>query len=203
MAENVLTPEERHGLEKRRLSDEAAKNRIRAITAEAERDELKRQLALRDAGAGTVAPPASSATGGNGKGSGEPEAGSPAAAAGASEAKLAVLAALSEIRFAPGRTAAEVLPALVPLVEIADGKATIEGEPVTAELLAALLPSETIAAKSGGGSGGRAPAPAGGGGGKEDPVTKNFSQAEWDKLTPEQRKDLQRRRTAAAGARVI
>ncbi len=75
----------------------------------------------------------------------------------------------------------------------------IEG-PIDADFIKAVTPKSLFRAKSGGGSGGRPPA--GSGGGKGDDILRDIPQAEWDKMTPEQRKALQRKRMEASGVRV-
>lgn len=72
----------------------------------------------------------------------------------------------------------------------------IEG-PVDADFVKAKVPTGLFPAKAAGGSGGRKPNEAGGG--KDEGVLKDYSQAEWNKMTPAQRRQVQRERMEKLG----
>ncbi len=174
---------------KKRLSNEAAQHRVRANEAEKQRDaaiaERDAAIAERDAAR---------------KEAEEARAGR---ATPKELAELKIEAGIAKAVAAAGANeeAAEILSGLAAIddagtVILKNGDLSV---PLDAEVVRELMP-ELVRARSGGGSGGRPPAAAGSGKGNE--ILRDIPQAEWDKMTPEQRKAVQRKRMAAFGVPV-
>lgn len=229
--EQVKELEEKHGLEKKRLSDEAAKERIAknkerdeklAIQAERdallkERDELKAKAGATGSGDDKVQIPKEVELRMK---SLEDQLAKNAEESRRKEKESAERARLLERDAAISEriTAAQVLPELQEAIrsfiekntkieedgsKIFKGK-NLKGETIEVPLtdldLHEIVSAAAFPAKAGGGSGGRTPA--GAGGGKGDQVSRDYTQAEWDKMSPDERKAIQRKRMEAQGVRV-